>query len=358
MPDSATPVRKFHLSVNVSDLARSVAFYEVLFGKPPEKHHADYAKFALEDPPAVFSLVPGRSGQGGALNHVGLCLLTAEELVAIQHRLEAAGHKTLREDGVACCYSRQTKFWVRDPDGILLELYIFHGDLEDDDDHDHRHAGGDLPTLMGGGKEDEPAPTVSWTHQLGTPLEAAAALETNSHQEIILEGSINDSLDLAALLREARRALKPGGKISLHGLAADRELEDASPSLPGPAAAVKKVPDLPSLASLLQTAGFSNIKFTKLSERGYFQHEGVPLREVLIEAVKPGFRPSAKNQQVVYLGPQSVIEDDFGNRFERGKPTPINIHDWQALKKSASSSFVLLDSAVQPIVCGNDQIDL
>jgi catechol 2,3-dioxygenase-like lactoylglutathione lyase family enzyme len=357
MPDPAASVRKFHLSVNVSDLARSVAFYEVLFGKPPEKHHADYAKFALEDPPAVFSLVPGRSGQGGALNHVGLCLLTAEELVAIQHRLEAAGHKTLREDGVACCYSRQTKFWVRDPDGILLELYIFHGDLEDDDDHDHSHAGDDLPTLMGGGKEDEPAPTLSWTHQLGTPLEAAAALETNSHQEIILEGSLNDSLDLAALLREARRALKPGGKISLHGLAADRVLEDTSPSLPGPAAAVKRVPDFPSLSALLQAAGFSGIKFTKLSERGYFQHEGVPLREVLIEAVKPGFRPTKKDQHVVYLGPLAALEDDHGNRFVRGQPTLVNIHDWQALKKS-HASFALLESAVQPIVCGNHRIDL
>lgn len=357
MPDSATPVRKFHLSLNVSDLARSVAFYEVMFGKAPAKHHADYAKFALEDPPAVFSLVPGRSGQGGALNHVGLCLLTAEELVAIQHRLEAAGHKTLREDGVACCYSRQTKFWVRDPDGVLLELYIFHGDLDDDDDHDHSHAGEDLPTLMGGGKEDEPAATVSWTHQLGMPLEAAAALETNSHQEIILEGSLNDTIDLSALLHEAKRALKPGGKISLHGLAADRELADASPALPGPAAAVKRVPAFPTLAPLLQAAGFAGIKFTKLSERGYFQHEGVALREVLIEAVKPGFRPSAKNQQVVYLGPQSAVEDDFGNRFERGQPATINIHDWQALKKS-NAAFTLIESEVQPIVCGNHRIDL
>ena len=77
MSESAAPVRKFHLSLNVSDLSKSVAFYQVLFGKPAAKHHADYAKFEVESPPAVFSLVPGRNGVGGALNHVGLCLLDA-----------------------------------------------------------------------------------------------------------------------------------------------------------------------------------------------------------------------------------------------------------------------------------------
>jgi len=148
--------------------------------------------------------------------------------------------------------------------------------------------------------------------------------------------------------------LKPGGKVVLHGLAGDRPLVDASPSLPGPAAAVKHVPDIPSLAALIQQAGFAGARFTKLSERGYFQHEGVPLREVLIEAVKPGFRPSAKNQSVVYLGPQAAVEDDFGNRYLRGQSVAVNIHDWQALKKSpAASQFTLIESAVAESTCGS-----
>ncbi|MES2598414.1 MAG: VOC family protein [Verrucomicrobiota bacterium] len=350
MSDSS---RKFHLSINASDLTRSVAFYKVLFGKEAAKHHSDYAKFELEDPPVVFSLVPGRSGAGGALNHVGLCLPTSEELVGIQHRLEAAGHSTLREDGVECCYSRQTKFWVRDPDGVLLELYIRHEDIDEHGDH-HIPDADTLPTLMGGGKEEPEALTTSWTHRLGEPLEAAQKLDSNSHQEIVLEGSLNDSIDLSALLREAKRVLKPGGKVVLHGLAADRPLTDASPSLPGPAAAVRRVPDYPSLVSQVREAGFGSIQFTKLSERGYFQHEGVPLREVLIEAVKPGFRPSAKNHSVVYLGPQAAIEDDFGNRYPRGQPVAVNIHDWQALKKSpAGSRFILIQSAAAESNCGD-----
>ena len=48
----------FHLSLNVADLRRSIAFYRVLFGVEPAKCHDDYAKFDLADPPVVFSLVP------------------------------------------------------------------------------------------------------------------------------------------------------------------------------------------------------------------------------------------------------------------------------------------------------------
>ena len=341
----SAPVRKFHLSINVSDLNRSVAFYRVLFGLEPAKHHADYAKFEVESPPTVFSLIPGRAGAGGSLNHVGLCLLDSEELVAIQMRLEQAGHKTLREDGVACCYSRQTKFWVRDPDGVLLELYVFHEDL--DDHGDHHTPDGELPTLMGG-EAEAAAPPVTWTHHLGEAITLPLAQDAFSVQEVVLEGTINATgIDLPALLKEALRILKPGGTISLHGLAADRPLTDPAPPLPGPAAAVQRVPDFPTLVPLLHEAGFRNARFTKLSEKGYFEAEGVPLREVLLSAAKPGFRSAKKDQTVVYLGPQNAVEDDFGNRFVKGRPVALNLHDWLSLKNTAVSSFALLQPLVE-----------
>src|SRR5882757_338103 len=63
---------KFHASLNVADLDRSIAFYRVLLGTEPAKVRADYAKFELAEPPLVLSLIPGRPGTGGNLNHVGL----------------------------------------------------------------------------------------------------------------------------------------------------------------------------------------------------------------------------------------------------------------------------------------------
>src|SRR5262245_61281586 len=118
---ATTDVVRFHLSLNVDDLARSVAFYEVLFDRQPARLKPDYAKFETAEPPLVLSLMPSPANPGGKLNHLGIRLTSPEALVAVQRRLEMRGISTRREDGVECCYSRQTKFWVHDPDGNLWE---------------------------------------------------------------------------------------------------------------------------------------------------------------------------------------------------------------------------------------------
>ena len=45
-------------------------------------------------------------------------------------RLEQAGVRLRREEGVECCYARQTKFWVHDPDQTLWEIYTLDEDIE------------------------------------------------------------------------------------------------------------------------------------------------------------------------------------------------------------------------------------
>jgi hypothetical protein len=39
------------------------------------------------------------------------------------------------EIGTSCCYARQDKFWVNDPDGVQWEVYYFHQDTEFNDPH-------------------------------------------------------------------------------------------------------------------------------------------------------------------------------------------------------------------------------
>ena len=80
-----------------------------------------------------------------------LRFLTAGEshgqaLVAMQSRLELAGIRSTREEGVECCYAKQTKFWVTDPDGTLWEVYTLEGDI------DHRGAGQSVDAMVANGK--------------------------------------------------------------------------------------------------------------------------------------------------------------------------------------------------------------
>jgi hypothetical protein len=42
-----------------------------------------------------------------------------------------AGLATFDEMDTTCCYARQDKIWVRDPDGTPWEIFVTHGDAED-----------------------------------------------------------------------------------------------------------------------------------------------------------------------------------------------------------------------------------
>ena len=332
-------LRKFHASLNVSDLERSIAFYRVLLGTEPAKVRKDYAKFDLAEPPLVLSLVPGRGATGGNLNHAGLRVRTAEELIEIQRRLESAGLKTEREEGVECCYARQTKFWVSDPDRALWEIYVFHEDIAE-----HGAAAPPRTETLQVQTRSAPVPR-SWEHHLREPIPARVPHDDNSLHEIRLEGAINAASDAdnrSGLLAECLRTLRPNGLVYLHGLAGDRPTTTA-PALPGPAAAVRHVPAAADVVDALVAAGFVDVRIETLSETAYFVVDGVPLREIRVIARKPGHRTAASTHQAIYLGPMREVVDDYGNVFRRGVPTLLNVHDWQALSASAmAGSFLRL----------------
>src|SRR5262245_53765840 len=187
MPAIDAALTKFHTSLNVSNLERAVAFYRVLLGTEPAKVRSDYAKFDLSEPPLVLSLIPGQPKAGGHLNHVGLRVRTAEELVDVQRRLEAAGMPTQREEGVECCYARQTKFWINDPDGALWEIYVFHEDIQERGD-------AAAPPRIQTVPVPQPARSAvvaSWQHRLGEPFPSAVPHGDATLDSVRLDGAIN-----------------------------------------------------------------------------------------------------------------------------------------------------------------------
>src|SRR5262249_25038602 len=107
-PEGATAVVKFHVSLNVADLPRSLAFYTALFGTGQAKAFPEYAKFEIEEPPLVLSLKPQPAHRGGPLNHLGLRVRTAQDVADLERRLSEAGFRGARQDDVRCCYAHQT----------------------------------------------------------------------------------------------------------------------------------------------------------------------------------------------------------------------------------------------------------
>jgi catechol 2,3-dioxygenase-like lactoylglutathione lyase family enzyme len=362
MSATAIDVERFHLSLNVNDLDKSVTFLTALLGSPPKKHRPDYAKFEPEDLPLVLSLEPRtapqeplRSTAGeGPLNHVGIRMTDSAQLVEVQRRLETAGYSTQREDGVACCYARQTKFWVLDDDSTMWEVYVLEEDLE------HRGSGGheDLPVLQD--RTVAPcAPTMkpkaTWQHRLSEDFPATLP-QAGQLDEALLQGSWNARRHLGqwrVQLQQIAQALKPGGKLVLHLLTADQPLENLQP-LPGPAGAVQVVPQLDEVLAALAATGFVDAQLVTYSGSPCFTQQGVELRETRIEAFTRPAAGSDRRIRVVYKGPASKVSDDSGNTFLRGVATSIPAASWQRLaaSKMAQSFVPLSEPADHATSCG------
>ena len=120
-------MKRFHVSVAVADLAKSIDFYKTLFGESPTVVKDDYAKWMLDDPRVNFAI--SESSQSRGVNHVGLQADTIEELGSIQGRLRTAGEQTLEQPDAECCYARSSKTWVRDPDQVAWETFVTHDEI-------------------------------------------------------------------------------------------------------------------------------------------------------------------------------------------------------------------------------------
>jgi catechol 2,3-dioxygenase-like lactoylglutathione lyase family enzyme len=313
----------------VSDLERSVRFYRTLFAQEPAKHLPDYAKFEVESPPLVVALYPSPQAPGGALNHVGLRFPDSANLVEVQRRLEEAGIATQRQEGVECCYSRQTKFWVTDPDKTLWEIYTLHEDID--------HSGFDDPPAS----PDRPTESV-WQHRLTEPVPNSIPREACTLDEVLLEGTVNAAIATDALNRllgEARRVLKPGGRIAVHGLVSNRPFP-GTPKLPGLASLVQRVPVETEVLTLLRSVGFETLEFEKLGDIHCFGVAGVELREMRLVGRSPV--SEAGLASIVYKGPFEEIVAADGTRLPRGKAVQVSKSLAKSLGVAAGDQFAFL----------------
>jgi uncharacterized glyoxalase superfamily protein PhnB len=125
-------VSRVQLALNVSDLGAAIDFYSKLFGTEPSKLMPGYANFAIAEPPLKLVLIEGEltgtDGISGKLNHLGVEVMSTDEVAAATSRLAHEGLETNTEEQTTCCYAVQDKVWVTDPDGAPWEVYTVLAD--------------------------------------------------------------------------------------------------------------------------------------------------------------------------------------------------------------------------------------
>ncbi|MEM9161745.1 MAG: ArsI/CadI family heavy metal resistance metalloenzyme [Cyanobacteria bacterium P01_F01_bin.4] len=118
---------KTHIALRVSDINRSIAFYQTMFGVAPVKHKVGYAKFDLDNLGLNLTLnasdvVPAQ----GVLSHLGIQVDSTDSLRDEISRLQSVGINPVEAFNTDCCYALQDKAWVTDPDGTRWEFFVIH----------------------------------------------------------------------------------------------------------------------------------------------------------------------------------------------------------------------------------------
>jgi catechol 2,3-dioxygenase-like lactoylglutathione lyase family enzyme len=129
------PFPRMHVSLYVSDINKSVSFYSQFFGQEPTKVKPNYAKYILESPSLIISFVENKDRVQNNFGHLGFQVETPEELNSKLLEAKKNNLVSREETGTNCCYAKQDKFWVNDPDNMQWEVYYFHQDAEFNDPH-------------------------------------------------------------------------------------------------------------------------------------------------------------------------------------------------------------------------------
>lgn len=126
---------KMHISLYVADITKTVTFYTAFFNKEADKVKDDYAKFILNTPALIISFVQNPEKVKHNFGHLGIQVDTEEKVHLLMNSMKEKGFSIKEEMGTNCCYAKQDKFWIADPDGNQWEIYYFHEDVEFNDPH-------------------------------------------------------------------------------------------------------------------------------------------------------------------------------------------------------------------------------
>jgi len=137
---------RVHISLNVKDINESVGFYKKMLGMDPVKlfnaernndsgeglseSKRGYAKFDSEETGLNLVLNEAEFNAGGSLSHLGLQVKSTDEVLKFRDKWVEEGLLTVDEMEVDCCYAKQDKTWVRDPDGNEWEAFVVLEDLD------------------------------------------------------------------------------------------------------------------------------------------------------------------------------------------------------------------------------------
>ncbi len=121
---------RLQLALNVADLDEAIDFYSKMFATQPYKVKPGYANWEIANPPLKLVIFERADAEPGSINHLGVEVESADEVVAVEARVSAAGLTTSGIDDTICCFAEKVETWVDGPVGHRWEWYVKQADHE------------------------------------------------------------------------------------------------------------------------------------------------------------------------------------------------------------------------------------
>ena len=114
-----------HIHLGTKNLARLQAFYESYFGFKKKYDHGE-GVFLVNDVNFLIAIDPvENTSELPSWYHLGFCLNSKEEVIAIYHKMKSNNEQIVRE--LKESPSEFASFYVKDPDGYKIEV-SWHSD--------------------------------------------------------------------------------------------------------------------------------------------------------------------------------------------------------------------------------------